>query len=123
MDLNPTDKSFFSIVPRDPLVLIRDISLPITFGTTENYRTEYVCFIVDDFEIAHDDILGRLSLAKFMVVPHYTYMVLNMPTPNSVLTIKGDTGTGSACERENHHIATTLDLRAAKVMETQPRCP
>jgi hypothetical protein len=29
-------------------------------------------------------------LARFMVVPHYTYLVLKMLAPNGVLTVYGD---------------------------------
>jgi hypothetical protein len=42
LDLNPMDKPFFDIALGDPLVPLREISLPVTFGTIENYRTEYV---------------------------------------------------------------------------------
>jgi hypothetical protein len=29
-------------------------------------------------------------LARFMTIPHYTYLVLKMPAPNGVLTIYGN---------------------------------
>ena len=32
-------------------------------------------------------ILGRPCYAKFMVVPNYTYLKLNMPGPNGVITV------------------------------------
>jgi hypothetical protein len=51
-----------------------------------------------------------------MAVPHYTYMVLKMPDPNNVVTLKGDTGTASVCERENLHIAAMLDLSRRTVV-------
>ena len=71
-----------------------------------------------DFETAYHGILGRPALAKFMAVPHYTYMVLKMPAPNGVITLRGDSNTASACEKENLHIAATLDLsrRTAEVL-------
>lgn len=43
-----------------------------------------------------------------------------MPAPNDVITVKGDTNTACACEKENLHIASTLDLskRTEEVMAT-----
>ena len=44
-------------------------TLPVTFGTRDNYRTEYVNFEVAEFETTYHAILGRPSLAKFMAIP------------------------------------------------------
>jgi hypothetical protein len=55
-------------------------TLLVTIGETrDNYRTENI-----KFEIA---ILGRSAIAKFMAVPHYTYLVLKMPSPVGVLSL------------------------------------
>ena len=43
-------------------------------------------FFVVDFDTAYHAILGRLTLAKFMVVPHYVYLVLKIPMEQGVLT-------------------------------------
>jgi hypothetical protein len=59
-------------------------------GTRENCRTEYIKFEVADFETSYHAILGRLAIAKFMAVPHYTYLVLKMPSSASVLSLQGD---------------------------------
>ena len=40
-----------------------------------------VTFDVPHFEIPYNAILGRPSLAKFMVSAHYAYMVVKMPGP------------------------------------------
>jgi hypothetical protein len=67
------------------------VVLPVTFGETrENYRTEYIKFEVADFETSYHAILDRPAIAKFMAVPHYTYLVLKMPSPASVLSLQGD---------------------------------
>jgi hypothetical protein len=63
------------------------ISLPVTFGTTENFRTESVIFDVAEVSIPFNVILGRLALYQFMVVAHYGYLVLKMPSLNGVLKI------------------------------------
>jgi hypothetical protein len=67
------------------------MALPVTFRETrENYCTEYIKFEVADFETSYHAILGRPAIAKFMAVPHYTYLVLKMPSPTGVLTLQGD---------------------------------
>ena len=60
---------------------LREITLPVQFDTTSNYRVEHINFYVTDFDTAYHAILGRPALAKFMVMPHYAYLVLKMPSP------------------------------------------
>jgi hypothetical protein len=59
LDLNPTDKPFFGIVPGDTSVPLGEIFLLVTFGTIKNYHTEYVCFVVADYKTTYYSILGR----------------------------------------------------------------
>ena len=66
---------------------LREITLPVQFGTASNYRVEHINFYVADFNTAYHAILGRPALAKFMVVPHYTYLVLKMPSPVGLLDL------------------------------------
>jgi hypothetical protein len=66
------------------------VVLPVTFGTRENYCTEYIKFEVADFETSYHAILGRPARAKFMVIPHYVYFVLKMPCPARVLALQGE---------------------------------
>jgi hypothetical protein len=63
------------------------VTLPVTFGTRENYRTEYIKFELENFESLYQAILGRPALAKFMAMPHYVYLLLKMPRKSRVLTI------------------------------------
>jgi hypothetical protein len=72
-----------------------------------NYRTEYVKFEVADFETSYHAILGRPAIAKFMVVPHYTYLVLKMPSPARVLSLQGDLKISFDCNTEAVELATT----------------
>jgi hypothetical protein len=67
------------------------VVLPVTFGETrENYHTKYIKFEVADFETSYHAILGRQAIAKFMAIPHYTYLVLKMPSTARVLSLQGD---------------------------------
>jgi hypothetical protein len=60
--------------------------LAVQFGTVNHFRIDYVNFIVADFEGTYHAILGRPALAKFMVIPHYVYLLLKMPTEKGVLS-------------------------------------
>jgi hypothetical protein len=64
------------------------ISLPVTFGTAENFRTESVLFDVAEVSLPFNAILGRPALYQFMAMAHYGYMVLKMPSLNGVLKIR-----------------------------------
>jgi hypothetical protein len=71
------------------------ISLLVTFGTTENFRTESVLFDVAKVSLPFNAILGRPALYQFIVVAHYGYLVLKMTSPNGVLKIRGDRDVGA----------------------------
>lgn len=64
--LRPT-KTFQGINPGETQ-LLGQITLPATFGSAS---------VIFDVE----DILGRPSLAKFMVVSHFAYIVMKVPGP------------------------------------------
>jgi hypothetical protein len=99
--LCPSRAPFHEIVLRTVATLVDQITLPVTFRTWENFRTEYMQFEVADFEITYNVFLGRLALTKFMAIPHYVDLVLKMPGPNDVITIKGDVKCAYDCNREN----------------------
>ena len=88
--LTPSKAPFYGIVPRNSSTSIGSVTLPVTFDTEQNFRTEYVKFEVADFESSYHAILGRPALAKFMAVPHYVYLLLNMPGNTGVLSLRGD---------------------------------
>jgi hypothetical protein len=76
------------------------ISLPVTFGTAENFRTESVLFDVAVVSLPFNAILGRPALYQFMAVARYGYLVLKMPSLKGVLKIRGDRDTGGFCAGE-----------------------
>jgi hypothetical protein len=45
-----------------------------------------------------------------MVVPHYSYLVLKMPTEHGVLTLRGNVYTTYTCEEESFKVAEATDL-------------
>jgi hypothetical protein len=89
--LTKSTSPFYGIVPGNAAIPLGSVVLPVTFGETrENYPIEYIKFEVTDFEISYHAILGRPAITKFMAVPHYTYLVLKMPSPVGVLSLEGD---------------------------------
>jgi hypothetical protein len=60
-----------------------------------------------DFKTSYHAILGRLTIAKFMAVPHYTYLILKMPSPAGVLALQGDLKISYDCDTEAVELTTT----------------
>jgi hypothetical protein len=88
--LTKSTSPFYGIVPGNAAIPLGSVVLPVTFEETRgNYHTEYVKFEVADFETSYRAILGRPAIAKFMAVPHYTYLVLKKPSPAGVSHCKG----------------------------------
>jgi hypothetical protein len=87
--LTKSASPFYGIVPGNAAIPLGSVVLPATFGESrDNYHTEHVKFEVADFETSYHTILGRPSIAKFMAVSHYTYLVLKMPSPAGVLSLQ-----------------------------------
>jgi hypothetical protein len=80
------------------------------FGNPNHFRTNYVNFVVANFEGSYHTILGRPVLTKFMVVPYYSYLVLKMPTDQGVLTLRGNVYTAYTYEEESFKVAEATDL-------------
>jgi hypothetical protein len=80
----------FSGVGQQPVYPLESITLPVTFGTEENIRTENVQFDVSEVNLPFNAIIGRPALYRFMAIAHYGYLVLKMPSPAGVLTMRGD---------------------------------
>jgi hypothetical protein len=105
--LTTCDEPFFDIIPGKVAYPIGRVSLPVTFGTDENFRTKYLNIEVADFKSSYHAILGHPMLARFMAIPHYTYLVLKMPAPNGVLIVYGDHIVLFKCDNGALDITTT----------------
>jgi hypothetical protein len=106
--LTKSNTAFYDIVPGNAAIPLDSVVLPVTFGESrDNYRTEYIKFEVADFETSYHAILGRPAITKFMAVPHYTYLVLKMPSPAGVLSLQGDLKISHDCDTEAMEITST----------------
>jgi hypothetical protein len=99
---------FHGIVPGAVATPIIQIAIPVTFRTRENFLTETIQFEVANFKTAYNAFLGRSAFSKFMVIPHYTYLVLKMPGPHGVISIRGDVKRPFDYDRESCEIADRL---------------
>jgi hypothetical protein len=81
------------------------ITLPVTFGTEENFRTENVQFDVAEVNLPFNAIIGRLALYWFMAIAHYSYLVLKMLSLARVLTVRGDHAAALVSVEKLHALA------------------
>jgi hypothetical protein len=92
----------FSGVGPQPVYPLGSITLPVTFGTEENFRMENVQFDVAEVNLPFNAIIGRLALYRFMAIAHYRYLVLKMLSPAGVLTVRGDRAAALAAVEKLH---------------------
>nr|AAK43513.1 putative gag-pol precursor [Oryza sativa Japonica Group]AAP54915.1 retrotransposon protein, putative, Ty3-gypsy subclass [Oryza sativa Japonica Group] len=111
-ELTPTDQPFHGITPQSSSRPFGKITLPVTFGQANNFRTEQITFDVVEFDTAYNAIIGRTALAKFMAISHYAYQVLKMPGPKGTITIQGNT-----------KLAVQCDKRSLDIVEQTPSPP
>jgi hypothetical protein len=89
-DLTESDAPFSGIVPTEGEYPLGHIYMHVTFGTLENYRTEFLRFEVARFDCGYNAIIGRPGLTKFMAIPHYSYMILKMLGPQGIITVRAN---------------------------------
>jgi hypothetical protein len=94
----------FSGVGPQPVYPLGSITLPVTFGTEENFRTENVQFDVAEVNLPFNAII-RLALYQFMAIAHYGYLVLKMSSPAGVLIVRGDRSAALAAIEKLHALA------------------
>jgi hypothetical protein len=106
-ELHESDTPFFGIVPTEGEYPIGHIYMPVTFGTPKNYRTKFLRFEVASFDCGYNAIIGRPGLAKFLAIPHYSYMILKMPGPQGIITVRADFQGAAECFRVAIQVALT----------------
>jgi hypothetical protein len=63
---------------------------------------------VADFETTYTAFLGWLTLTKFVVIPHYAYLVLKMLGPRGFISIRGGVKRAYDCDKERCEMADRL---------------
>jgi hypothetical protein len=71
-------------------------------------------------------------LAKFMAIPHHTYLIMKMPAPNGILSVLGDIMVSYNCESATVElskdstikaVATVMVAQATKIDQTTMEVP
>jgi hypothetical protein len=126
------DETLYGVVPGKVAYPIGRVCLPVTFGTKENFRMEYLTLEVAGFRSSYHAILGRPMLAKFMAIPHHTYLIMKMPPPNGILSVLGDIMVSYNSESATVELskdstvkaaATVMVAQAAKIDQTTLEVP
>jgi len=107
--------SFYGIVPGNSSTPIGAVTLPVTFGTEQNFQMEYIKFELADFKSSYHAILGRPALAKFMAVPHYMYLLLKMPGNMGVHSLRGELLKSFECDKEAIDHAATIRVPSSVI--------
>jgi hypothetical protein len=110
------DEDFYGVVPGKATYPIGRVCLPVTFGTEENFRTGYLTFEVADFRSSYHAIFGRPMLAKFMAIPHHTYLIRKMPAPNGIHSVLGDIMVSYNCESATVELSNDSAIKAASTV-------
>jgi hypothetical protein len=98
LHLEATSVTLHAIVLDTKAFPISKVTLPVTFGTPANYRTERISFEVVNFRIPYHCVLDCQAFAKFMATPHYAYNVMKMSGPRGIITVRGDPEMALECE-------------------------
>jgi hypothetical protein len=126
------DEPLYGVVPSKVAYPIGRVCLPVTFGTKENFLMEYLTLEVTEFRSSYHAILSRPMLAKFMAIPHHTYLIMKMPAPNGILSILGDIMVSYNSESATVELlkdstvkaaATVMVAQAAKIDQTTLEVP
>ncbi|XP_039787557.1 uncharacterized protein LOC120653978 [Panicum virgatum] len=108
--LVPSDQAFYGIIPGASSTPVGKVTLPVTFGTRDNYRTESIIF--ERWRHSRPSTTpysGDQLSQKFMAIPNHMYLLLKMPAPNEVLSIHGDIQTSHSCETENINTSEAME--------------
>jgi hypothetical protein len=88
-----------------------------------NFRTETLTFEVVGFSGTYHAILGRPAYAKFMSVPNYMYLKLNIPSPKGIIIVGPTYQRAYKCDAECFQFAEAINrperLRAKPRSEDQ----
>src|SRR5207237_10299559 len=65
-----------------------------------------------DLEAQYHAILRKPALPNFMAVPHYTYMLMKLPGPNGIISLRGDVRRSFNCDQESCTLAESIKAKA-----------
>jgi hypothetical protein len=69
------------------------------FSNSNNYCGEKLEFEVMDWPSQYHAIVGHPAFAKFMVVPHYAYLMLKILGPKGTIMVQGSFEVSNTCDK------------------------
>ena len=66
------------------------LTLEVTFGSPDNFRSEKLTFHIAPFICRYQALLGHEAFARFNAIPHYASLTLKMPGPRGIISLKGN---------------------------------
>lgn len=103
--IEQSNTTFRGIIPSQEARCVGKNKLDVVFGTPENYRSEEITFQVAPFNSGYHALLGRDAFTRFQAIPHYGYMKLKMPGPNSIITLASDPDIALRAENKTASLA------------------
>ncbi|SPT17660.1 unnamed protein product [Triticum aestivum] len=114
--LMPSRTVFHGIVPGLSCSPIGKIKMDVLFGDKDHFRREAIWFEVVDLESPYHALLGRPALAKFMSVPHYAYLKMEIPSSKGIITVASDYKKSIECAAASSRLAESLVVAEEKKM-------
>jgi hypothetical protein len=96
--LQPPDTPLYGFGGR-VIHAVGKVLLPVSFGTIQNARTEYLSFDVVEMYYPYNGIVGKGFLNKFEAIIHQAYLCVKIPVTQGVITIRGHQNVGRNLER------------------------
>jgi hypothetical protein len=91
------------------------ITLPVSFGTPKNSRTEYITFDIVDMLYPYNTIFGRCLLNTFEATLHSDYLYLKISTVFGVISVFG-----SQQDARNIEMCFTLGHKNVQFLQEEP---
>jgi hypothetical protein len=79
------------------------VTLPVSFDTPNNPRTEYITFDVIDMFYSYNAILERGLLNTFEAALHSRYLCLKVPATFNIITVFGNQKEARMCIFKGRH--------------------
>jgi hypothetical protein len=112
--LKPSRLTFHGIMPGHSCTPMGRVQLEVLFREKGNSRNEPIWFEVVDISSPYHALLGRLTLAKFMVVPHYAYLKMKLLCPRGAITVSGCFKKSMECARASSQLPEALVIAEEK---------
>ena len=66
------------------------LSLEVTFGSPNNFRSENLTFHIAPFISRYQALLGREAFVRVNAIPYYASLTLRMPGPKGIISLQGN---------------------------------